>query len=173
MKTFFTAATTAVAVAGPWTVSDNKLLYNGTETVLHGFSTTCTEYLLRGIGMDCWASYDWNDHTNIITSLDSGTVGAVKGYFSQIMSDGVKPALRLPMTASYWLGVETNAAKSNMKKYPDLSKQYQTMIGKIVDEITGMGGVVILDLQWNDDDNEQTNMPLRAKSGTGGSVEFW
>ena len=154
MKTFFAATIAAVAAAGPWTVSDNKLFYNGTETVLHGFSTTCTEYLLRGIGLPCWASYNWNDYTNIITSLDSDTVDAVKGYFNQIKGDGVIPFLRVPMTASNWLGVETNAAKSNMKKYPDLSKQYQTMIGKIVDEITGIGGVVILDLQWNDDDSE-------------------
>lgn len=42
-----------------------------------------------------------------------------------------------------------------MDMYPKLSEQYQTMIGKIVDEITGIGGVVILDLHWNDDDNEQ------------------
>ena len=155
MKPFFAATTAAVAAAGSWTVSDNKLFYNGTETVLHGFSTTCTEYLLRGVGMKCWASYDWNDYTNIITGLDSKTVQAVKGYFSEILSDGVMPALRLPMTASYWLGVETNAAKANMDKYPNLSKQYQTMIGKIVEEVTGMGGVVILDLHWNDDDSEQ------------------
>jgi protein subunit release factor A len=60
-----------------------------------------------------------------------------------------------------------------MDMYPKLSEQYQTMIGKIVDEITGIGGIVILDLHWNDDDNEQQNMALKAKSGTGGSVEFW
>ena len=82
--------------------------------------------------MDCLASYDWNDHFNIITSLDSKTVDAVKGYFSKLNTDSVMPALRLPMTASYWLGVETNAAKQNMSMFPKLNEQYQKMIGKIV-----------------------------------------
>ena len=89
------------------------------------------------------------------------------------MKDGVKPALRVPMTASYWLGVVTNSSKANFDKYPELGKQYQTMISKIVEEFTGMGAVVILDLHWSDDVNEQQVMPLKAKSDTGGAVEFW
>ena len=120
MKTILGATLASSALAGNWSTSDNKLFYKGTETVLHGFSTTCTEYLLRGIGTDCWASYSWNDPSNIITSLDSKTVDAVKGYFSQISSSGVKPALRVPMTASYWLGVPTSASQSNFNKYPNL-----------------------------------------------------
>ena len=56
------------------------------------------------------------------------------------------------MTASYWLGIETNAAKANMDKYPNLGNQYQTMIKKIVEEMTSIGAVVVLDLHWNDDD---------------------
>lgn len=82
MKSFIgAAAIAAIANAGNWSTSNNKLYYNGTETVLHGFSTTCTEYLLRGIGMKCWATYSWNDPSNIITNLDMATVNAVKGYF--------------------------------------------------------------------------------------------
>ena len=53
-----------------WTTANNKLYYNGESIVLHGFSTTCTEYLLRGIGMKCWAHYNWNDPKNIITSIN-------------------------------------------------------------------------------------------------------
>ena len=124
MRSFFVAAIAATALAGPWSTSDNKLYYNGTETVLHGWSTTCTEYLLRGVGMKCWAEYQWNDPSNIITKLDADTVNATKSYFQQITSDGVKPSIRVPLTASNWLGVETNAAKANMGKYPNLHKQY-------------------------------------------------
>ena len=151
MRSFFVAATAATALAGSWSTNDNKLYYNGTETVLHGFSTTCTEYLLRGIGMKCWASYAWNDQSNIITNLDMNTVNAVKGYFEELKDTGVKPALRVPITASNWLGVVTQNSKANMDKYPKLSEQYQTMISKMVDEFTGIDAVVILDLHWSDD----------------------
>ena len=43
----------------------------------------------------------------------------------------------------------------------------------MVDEFTGIGAVVILDLHWSDDDNGQQVMPFKAKSGTGGAIEFW
>ena len=102
--------------------------------------------------MKCWATYDWNDHSNIIPNLDTKTVDAVKKYFAQITSPGVKPALRVPMTASYWLGVETKAAKANMDKYPNLGRQYEIMISNMVKEFTDAGAVVILDLHWSDDD---------------------
>jgi hypothetical protein len=92
--------------------------------VLHGFSTTCTEYLLRSIGSTCWAEYNWNDPSNIITKLDDDVVNAVKGYFEQVTSPGVKPALRVPMTATSWLGIVTNSSRANMDKYPNLGNQY-------------------------------------------------
>ena len=92
--------------------------------VLHGFSTTCTEYLLRGIGSICWAEYKWNDPSNIITKLDDDVVTAVKGYFEQVTSPGVKPALRVPMTATSWLSIVTNSSRANMDKYPNLGNQY-------------------------------------------------
>ena len=173
MKSFFLSTIAATALAGNWSTANNRLYYNGIETVLHGFSTTCTEYLLRGVGMKCWASYTWNDPSTIIENLDTKTLDAVKGYFEQIKNAGVKPAIRVPMTASNWLGVVTNASKANMDKYPNLSKQYQTMISKIVEELTAIGAVVILDLHWSDDDTEQQAMPLKAKAGTGGAIEFW
>ena len=83
MKSFFLSTIAATALAGNWSTANNRLYYNGTETVLHGFSTTCTEYLLRGVGMKCWASYTWNDPSTIIENLDTKTLDAVKGYFEQ------------------------------------------------------------------------------------------
>ena len=82
MKTILGATLATSTLAGNWSTSDNKLLYKGKETVLHGFSTTCTEYLLRGIGLKCWAEYNWNDYSNIITGLDMDQVNAVKSVFS-------------------------------------------------------------------------------------------
>jgi len=93
--------------------------------------------------------------------------------FMKISAEGIKPAMRIPLTASNWLGVETKAAKENMDKYPKLSEQYQTMISNMIDAFNAMGAVVILDLQWCDDDAEQTNLPLKQKPGTGGAIEFW
>ena len=43
----------------------------------------------------------------------------------------------------------------------------------MVEEFTGIGAVVILDLHWSDDDTDQQNMAFKAASGTGGGVEFW
>merc|ERR1712019_307602 len=107
MKSIVGTTFAAGALAGNWSTKDNTLYYKGEATVLHGFGTTGTEYLLRGIGFKSWAEYNWNDYSNIITSLDMDQVNAVKGYFSMITEKGIKPAFRIPMTASNWLGVET------------------------------------------------------------------
>jgi hypothetical protein len=37
-------------------------------------------------------------------------------------TEGVMGAIRIPMTASSWLGVETKAASANMKRFPNLDK---------------------------------------------------
>jgi len=94
----------------------------------------------------------------------------IGNYLKQITNSSVIPVVRLPMTGSYWTGYVTKAAEQNMKKYPNLSHQYQTMITKMVDYFTDLGAVTILDLHWNDDDTEQQSMAL--KSGVA-ATEFW
>jgi hypothetical protein len=89
-------------------------------------------------------------------------------YLDQLTDPGVKGAIRIPMTASYWLGIETNASKANFEKYPNLGGQYQTMISNMVDAFTSKGHVVILDLHWSDDDTEQQPMPSATTS-----ANFW
>jgi len=42
-------------------------------------------------------------------------------YLAQVTGEGVKPAVRIPLTASYWMGVRTKAASSNMDNYPELN----------------------------------------------------
>jgi len=92
-------------------------------------------------------------------------------YLAQVTDSGVKPAVRIPLTASYWMGVRTNAASSNMDNYPDLNAQYRTMITKMVEQFTEAGAVSILDLHWNDDDTEQQEMAV--KNSASNAIDFW
>jgi hypothetical protein len=54
--------------------------------------------------------------------------------------------VRIPVTASYWPGVETHDSKANMAKYSKLSQQYQDFIGELVRLYTSAGMVAILEL---------------------------
>jgi len=90
---------------------------------------------------------------------------------SKIRSASVVPVVRIPMTASYWLGVKTKAAGPNMQKYPHLDKQYQRFIADLVGNYTANGIVAILDLHWTDDDVEQ--QPMAGKGGATDCVAFW
>jgi len=152
-----------------WTTKDNVLQRNGTNVVLHGLGTTCTEYLLRGIGMKCWATYNWPTPSAIF-SLNEDELGAIIPILKQAASSSVVPAVRIPMTGSSWLGVETEASKANMAKYPKLGDQYQGLIAALVKQYTSEGIVVILDLHWNDDDTENAGM---AAKGNSSAIKFW
>ena len=57
-----------------WSTAANKLQRNGKDVVLHGLGTTCTEYLLRGIGMKCWAEYNYPQPASLLSKLDSTQV---------------------------------------------------------------------------------------------------
>jgi hypothetical protein len=138
-----------------WTTSANQLLRNGSAVVLHGFGTTCTEYLTRGIGQKCWATYNWNNASALL-SVDETQVAPLLAALMPAASATVQPAVRIPLTASSWLGVVTKASKANFDKYPHLDVQYQDFISALVDRYTQAGAVAILDLHWTDDDNEET-----------------
>jgi len=84
------------------------------------------------------------------------------GYLKQVTAQGVKPAIRIPLTASYWLGVSTANAAKNFDRYVDLGAQYRTLITKMVNAFTEEGIVAILDLHNNDDtDNQHLIMSKR------------
>ena len=85
------------------------------------------------------------------------------------------PTFRVPLTATAWLGIETDASADAVAKYPNLGQQYRTLIQKLVTRFTQEEIVVILDLHWNDDVTEQSYMALRAEEGdkVGDSVAFW
>eukprot|EP00035_Acanthoeca_spectabilis_P000188 m.71573 g.71573 ORF g.71573 m.71573 type:complete len:505 (-) comp10073_c0_seq1:5049-6563(-) len=152
-----------------WSTANNMVQLNGAPVVLHGFGTTCTEYLLRGIGMDCNVAYNWADPAAVL-QVNTTAVQPIINYLAAIASTSIVPIVRIPMTASYWLGVETQASKANMDKYPKLSSQYQAFIAKLVQMYTDAGIVAILDLHWSDDDVEQ--QPMAAK-GTSNCITFW
>lgn len=152
-----------------WSVSGSKLQRNGNDVVLHGLGTTCTEYLLRGMGMTCFVKYHWSDPSNVIT-LDTDQVYPIIDTLLQITDKSVVPAVRIPLTASSWLGVNTSASAENLAKYPDLNKQYQGLISEMVDLYSSYGIVTILDLHWTDDDTD--NGPMAGKGATN-CVDFW
>merc|ERR1711957_1021358 len=135
---------------------------NGNPVTLHGLGTTCTEYLLRGIGMKCWPTYTWSDPKNIITALDTAELDSIINYLTAKKSSTVVPAVRIPTTASSWLNATTKASAGNKAKYPDLNGQYRALITKMVNYYTSAGIVAIVDLHWNDDDTEQQPMAMKA-----------
>jgi len=134
-----------------WSVHNHSLHLNGESVVLHGFGIDCTEYLLRTISTKCFAELNWNETAKMITELDWTQVDSIVNYLKQVTAVGVKPAIRIPMTASYWLGVSTVNSAKNFEKYPDLGGQYRTMITNMVNAFTEEGIVAILDLHNNDD----------------------
>lgn len=92
-------------------VRKGGLTFQESPVVLHGIGTTCTEYLLRGIGMPCWAVNNFKDYRNVITGTNDVQVDAIIGVVKMADDPGVRPVVRIPMTASYWLNISTTAAK--------------------------------------------------------------
>ena len=103
-------------------------------------------------------------------TVDTTLVDPIVAYLIEIASDLVVPSVRIPMTASSWLGVVTNSSRENFGRYPNLEKQYQSFITELVNYYTKYGIVTILDLHWTDDDTE--NAPMAGKSPTN-CVDFW
>ena len=134
----------------------------GKEVVLRGFGTTCTEYLLSGVGVPCFCTYDWSNHSQIISQPDNAILQAMLGYLTQ--KEGVLPVVRVPLTAAYWLNVNVPST------YPDLGGQYRTLISRIVEFWTTNNVAVILDLHWNDDSSKQQPMALK---GSASAIDFW
>jgi len=149
-----------------WSTAGNALRRNGRDVVLHGLGTTCTEYLARGIGMKCWVDYDFATPATLF-KIDVAQLYPLIDILRVIASDDVIPVVRIPLTASSWLGINTTASAGNLAKYPDLGGQYQRLIQAMVAEFTAYGIVSILDLHWTDDDTE--NAPMAGVS----AVDFW
>lgn len=169
-------ATPALTPTAVWASANNQLHLNGSPVRLHGLGSTSTEYLLRGVGMKSWCSYNWGDPSTVIETLNAAEVSAIVGIVTQAKADGIVPAIRIPLTASYWMGVPTKAASANFNKYPNLGNQYQTLIEALVANYTASGVVPILDLHWNDDDTQQQPMALKVRADggpTSSAIDFW
>ena len=152
-----------------WGSAKSSLTRNGKNVVLHGIGTTCTEYLLRGIGMACWAEYNWANTSDIL-KIDLSMVYELVDVLLPLAQDpgsSVVPAVRIPTTASSWLGLRTNASSGNMEKYPGLDRQYREFIMDLVSVFTDYSIVAIVDLHWSDDDTD--NKPMAGST----AVEFW
>merc|ERR1711957_188243 len=164
-----TPPTPAPHAPAQWSTAANRLQKNGKDVVIHGLGTTCTEYMLRGIGMHCWVKYNFPDPSNIL-KVDVDQVYPLLDILTDIASETVVPAVRIPMTASSWLGVNTSASAQNLAKYPNLNVQYRNFIADLVEIYTSRDVVAILDLHWTDDDND--NAPMAGKGATN-CVDFW
>lgn len=152
-----------------WSTANSRLQKDGSDIVLHGLGTTCTEYLLRGMGMRCFAKYHWSTPANVL-EVDVAQVYPIVDYLVAIAGSSVVPSVRIPLTASSWLGVNTSASAENMAKYPDLDQQYQQFIADLVEIYSSYNIVTILDLHWTDDDTD--NAEMAGKSPTN-CVSFW
>merc|ERR1712066_273645 len=119
--------------------------------------------------MQCWAKYNY-DTPDKLFEVNLAKLYPLVDILRVIASDSVVPAVRIPLTASSWLGVETNASKANMEKYPNLNVQYQDLISDMVDIFSKYGIATILDLHWTDDDTD--NAPMAGKGSTN-CVTFW
>lgn len=119
--------------------------------------------------MHCMTDYHWADPKNLL-QVNTSEVDIFAEILLEARTDGVVPAVRMPLTAAYWLDVPTQASAANRAKYPNLSSQYQSFVRQLVDLYTSKGIVVLLDLHWNDDDSEQQPMATKGKAG---GVTFW
>merc|ERR1719506_1649431 len=119
--------------------------------------------------MRCWVDYSFATPATLM-KLDVKQLYPLVDTLRTIASDSTVPVVRIPMTASSWLGVPTEASKANMAKYPNLNTQYQGVISDLVDLYTSYGIVAILDLHWTDDDTN--NAPMAGKGNTS-CVDFW
>merc|ERR1719453_2038235 len=119
--------------------------------------------------MKCFVKYNWPNPSDVMP-LDAGQLNPIIDYMLQVTDESVVPAVRIPLTASSWLGVNTSASAGNLAKYPELNVQYQNLIGEMVDLYSSYGIVSILDLHWTDDDTD--NAPMAGKGATN-CVDFW
>ena len=137
----FDSAVQGLASTGSWSTNANSLYFKGEQVVLHGFSTSCTPYLLQKLSINggktvCWADYNFDDPENVITELNEEQASAAIEYLTQVTGPGVMPTLRVPLTASAWLGIETDCTADAWAKYPNLGQQYRTLIQNLVTRFT-------------------------------------
>ena len=76
------------------------------------------------MGTDWWACVDGCARFRSVKAIESASTVA---------------AVRVPMTASYWLGVPTADSGPNFAKYTDLGAQYRRYIAGLVARYTGYG----------------------------------
>jgi len=159
----------------PWSTENNAFFYNGKQTVLKGFSCTCLEYMIRGLGFPCFADYNWDDPASIISNPDMEVINALVKYLEPIKDTRSEPAvmpfIRIPVTASSYLGDVTSGSAESMNKYPNLGAQYAELVSTMVSEFTSHDIIAIIDLHWNNDDDNQ--QPMATKGSPGDTLKFW
>merc|ERR1712048_725997 len=110
--------------------------------------------------------YKFSDPANALNA-DPAKVYPIIDYLLEITDSSVVPVVRVPMTASSWLGINTTASSSNLARYPNLDKQYQQYIKDMVETYSTYGIVTLLDLHWSDDDTDNAGFAARS------AIDFW
>lgn len=161
-----TQTSSAATVNFKASMTTGQITRDGEVVVARGFAVTCMQYLLRGIGTACLAEYSWATPASLLrlnaAELDSALAHLLPAPI------GVQPALRIALTACYWLDQTTSAWSQNRAAYPGLAVQYRSLVDEIVAHATARGVVVVLELHWNDDVTEQQPGPLKTNS-----LSFW
>ena len=151
-----------------WTISSNNLQRDGKNVVLHGIEqhalSICSEELVRVLH-----AYDWTNPSALL-QVDEDAMKPFLDILQSASSQSVIPVVRMPLTASSWLGVRTEASVGNFQKYPNL-RQYQNFVSDLAERYTSNGIVTILDLHWIDDDVEQ--QPMATKDTNSSALIFW
>ena len=169
-----------------WDTTGKILKYNNTNCVLHGISITCTEWLLKGLGGGCFVGNypNWGKKFSFDQSDQALKMLSEKLIRKDDTDPVVVPAIRIPLTADYWLNSNYNIVQSDHKDWkkasPALNEQYQSLIKDMVNYFTNNKIVVILDLHWNYGDDTDWNpdgdvggngqQPMASKKNT---LQFW
>ena len=120
--------------------------------------------------MKCFTNYNWANPSALL-QVGGPEFPALLDTLVTAQAPGVVPVVRVPLTASSWLGAPTKASAGNAAKYPQLGAQYRSFVQQLIGNYTARGIVAIADLHWTDDDSEQQAMAGIGK--TGNATAFW
>lgn len=67
------------------------------------------------MGMMCWVNYNFANVSDVF-SLDEGALFLIIDTLKAVATDDVAPVVRIPLTATSWLGIPTKDSAPNMAK---------------------------------------------------------
>lgn len=152
-------------INGSWDSNSKTLKFNGNDVVLHGFSLSCTEYIYKGYGAQCFVNYVWGSGQgqDCLSSLDLTQLAPIISFLKTPNNKTTMPAIRIPICAAYYMASSYNSqntstpidtsdwttAINNIGSLESACQQYQAFICNLVNYFTQNNVIAILDLHWN------------------------